>query len=266
MTFKRLTAPLRTAALLVAIAPAFAAPVAETVLEATFKFAHPDSTATCFLMRRDASDKHVYLVTGAHVVESSKGETATLVFRRRNADGDFKRVEHPISVRTGDTPLWTKHPNQDVAVLPLATNLPVDVSPLSWDELADEASMRAASVGVGTPLAVISFPERFESDPAGFPVVRGGVVASPPLLPIANHPTFFADYTTFAGDSGGPAFVEGLHGKPLILGLVVAQSNQEDRVKTETEERVIRRPLGLGIVVRAPFIRETLDLASKKAP
>jgi hypothetical protein len=126
------------------------------------------------------------------------------------------------------------------------------------------AAYQKAGVHAASPLYVLTFPQRFEGNAAGFPVARRGIFATPPLLPMHSYPTFLADFTTFAGDSGGPVFIEGADAHALIVGLAVAQNWHEDRMKSEFEDRTVRHPLGMGIVLHAQFIRETIEAAIKR--
>ncbi|MEM8953444.1 MAG: hypothetical protein AAGD22_04755 [Verrucomicrobiota bacterium] len=238
---------------------------ATPVMNATFKLFHPASTSTCFLVQRAPPDKTVYLVTAGHSLTRTKGETATLVLRKPMPDGSFQRLDHTIAIRSDDTPLWINHPEQDVAVLPLSERLPFGIPALNASVLASETRLRATKIHIGSPLLVLTFPQRFEANGAGFPVARQGIFASPPLLPIKTHPTFLADFTTFAGDSGGPVFVSGKNNQPLVVGVVVAQHHYEDKVSSEYEERTIRHPLGMGTVVHSQYVRETLALTARKS-
>ncbi len=251
-------------ALMLPASPA-SADFAGEMLDATFKLFHPDSTSTCFLVRRDDADKAHYLVTAAHTLERTKGETATLVLRKAKPDGSFERVDHKIPVRQENKPLWVRHDKQDVAVLRLADALPVPVNALPATALADEAKLKALKVGICRSLFVLTYPQRFEANSAGFPVARHGIFASPPLLPSATHPTFHGDFTTFAGDSGGPAFIDGGDAHPVVVGIVIAQSHFEERSKSEYQERVERHPLGLGTILHARFAAEMIEAAAKKA-
>jgi len=247
-------------------APAPAGDFATATLEATFKLFHADSTATCFLVRRDGKDEGVYLVAAAHVLERTNGETAILVLRERRDDGSYVRRDHTIAVRREGQPLWTKHPTEDAAALRLTEKLPVPVAPLPLSAFADEAGLAKAGLHICSPLFVLSYPQRFEGNEAGFAVARQGIIASHPFLPVARHHTYLADFTTFAGDSGGPVFVagaEGPQGEPLLIGMVLAQFRHDERVTTEYEERTLHHPLGLGSVLHAHFVRETVELSSK---
>lgn len=249
--------------LFVTSSPVLAADFATQVMEATFKLYHPDSTATCVLVRREGADGGLYLVTAAHVLERTKGETATLVLREVQPDGSYERRDHTIPVRSGETPRWVKHANQDVAVLKLVEPLPVSVTALPESALANAEQLKAAGVHLCSPLFVLTYPQRFEANGAGIPVARQGIFASPPTLPLSMHPTYLADFTTFAGDSGGPVFVPGEGDRPLVVGIVLAQAHQEEKTVGEYEEKLVRRPLGLGTVLHAQFVRQTLDAASQ---
>ncbi|NBR87568.1 MAG: serine protease [Verrucomicrobia bacterium] len=240
-----------------------AADFATQMVEATFKLFHPDSAATCFLLRREPGDAALYLATAAHVLERTKGDTAVLVLREQQTDGAFKRRDHTIAIRQKGKPLWVQSKTDDAAVLKLTEPLPVPVAALPVTALADEAQIKASGLRVCSPLFVLTYPNRTEGNPAGFPLARSGIIASHPLLPIAAQRTFMADFTTFAGDSGGPAFVADPSSKPLVIGMVLAQINQEENVTLEFEKRTLRHPLGLGKILHAQFLRELVEQCGK---
>jgi hypothetical protein len=240
-----------------------AADFASEVMDATFKFYDPDSTSTCILVRRPAPDTATYLVTTAHTVERTKGPGAVLVLREAKPDGSYSRRDFPIIIRDKEKPLWVRHEKQDVAVLKLTAPLPVPVVALAASLLADAAALKASAVHICSPLYVLTYPQRFEANGAGFPVARQGIFASPPQLPIPTHPKFLADFTTFAGDSGGPVFIEGSDHRPLIVGIVLAQNHHEDKTKSAYEDRVVRYPLGMGTILHAEYVREALESAAK---
>ena len=245
-------------------AGASAADFATEMLDATFKLFHANSTGTCFMVRREGPDESLYLVTAAHVLEHTKGDTAIVVLRDGQADGSYARHDHTLAIRRDGKPLWVRHAKEDTAVLRLSEPPPIPVRALPLAALADEAGLTAAGLHICSSLFVLTYPQRFEANGAGFAVARQGIVASHPFLPIPMHHTFLADFTTFAGDSGGPVFVPAKDGHPLLVGIVLAQYRHDERVTTEYEERTIHHPLGLGTVLHAQFVRDTIEQAAKQ--
>ncbi len=244
-------------------ASASAADFATTMLESTFKLFHQYSTGTSFLVNREGPDTSLYLVTAAHVLSGTKGDNAILVLRKQREDGTYERHDHPITIRRDDKPLWVKHETEDVAVLKIREDLPVSVTVLPIAAIADEAAFKSAGLHICSPLFVLTYPQRFEANPVGFAVARQGIIASQPLLPFQSNPTYFGDFTTFAGDSGGPVFVEGSDGKPLLIGIVLAQNHHFEVVKSEYEERKINHPFGLSTVLHGSFVRDTILKAAE---
>jgi len=241
-----------------------AADFATTVMDATYKFFDPDSTATCFFVSRDAPDKALYLVTAAHTFERTKKENAIVVLRKSKPDGSYERYDYGVKIRSADKPLWIKHPNQDVAVLKLTEPLPLPVVPLSVSQLADRERLKAAGVHICSPLFILTYPQRIEANPAAFPIGRQGIFASPPLLPASDQPVFLADFTAFAGDSGGPAFIDAGNGKPLVVGIVIRQHYHDEKLTTEYEETMIHHPLNVGGVLHSEFVLEAIETAAKE--
>lgn len=246
-----------------ALAATATADFATEMIDATFKLFDPAVTGTSFLIRREAPDTALYLVTAGHMLKGTKADTATLVLRERLDDGTYKRRDHTIPIRRDGKRLWVRHEKDDVAVLRLADPLPVPVGTIPVAALADEATLKASRIGLTSQLYVLTYPKAFEANEAGFPVARQGIIASHPLLPLGKKHSYLADFTAFGGDSGGPVFIAGPEGHPLIIGMVFAQFRHDEQIKSEYEERSIHYPLGLGDVLHAQYIRETIELAAK---
>ena len=233
---------------------------AAQVNAATFKFFHPDSTSTCFLVRGEGEAAPIYLVTTAHTLERTSGPMGTLVLRRQLENGDWERLDFPLTIREGDKPLWTRHKEHDVAVLRLPDELPVPVSPLPMSCLATSEQLAASGVEICSPLYVLTYPGRFEANKAAFAVARKGIFANSPLLPVDAYPTFLADYVTFSGDSGGPVFIPtNQEQTPLVVGVVLMRRFYDVRTTNEYGEELVHHPMHLGGVLHACFVRQMLE-------
>lgn len=250
---------MRFAALLLAVgalAPAQEPGFADPVVAATHKLFNRASTGTCFLVRADGK---THLLTAAHVLEKAKGENSLLVVRVPAADGDFRREDRPIRLAEEGKPTWRRHPKVDAAVITLDEATARGTQPLELPLIADSERFRRTRPAMGSVVWTLTYPERLESTPSGFPLLRKGAVASPTQLPLENHPLFLADMPAFAGDSGGPAFALGPDGKPAVIGMVVKRYHHDSKPPGWKEgDPLNREPLGVAGILRSEFLRQLL--------
>ena len=235
---------------------------AEHVMHSTFKLFNPGSTATCLLVHQESAPDRPIIITAAHVFEKMKGETAIVVFRKKDKSGLYKRHDHQIKIRNKEKKLWMRHPDQDIAALRLEEK-PDDIPcpSISTITLADSKKLKEQGLTICDSVFVLCYPERTEANSAGFPVARHATIASFPLSPAKHYPSFMLDFNTFGGDSGGPVFVKDAPGKtPLIIGIAVAQYRYDEAVKMLNEERSVHHPLGLSKVIHSQFILDTIAL------
>jgi hypothetical protein len=126
-------------------------------------------------------------------------------------------------------------------------------------------------------LSCVGYPLGLEANDAGFPILRTGVVASYPLTPINDFPTFMYNFDVFGGNSGGPVYIYSLsraYGRSVhfealakIMGIVVEEVSHidvEESIRgniTETvrEQKVTKIPLAISIVVQAQFVKDLID-------
>lgn len=239
----------------------------EELLEATFRIADKEHSGTCFLVspkvRDDTNPNGVILATAAHVMEQMAGNDCEVILRKKSEDGLFSRRPLAVTIRDQGNPVWTRHPDVDIATMFLDLPVGVFVSPIPFDQLADEARIVDRTVRVGRETWVPCYPAKLEANEAGWPVVRHGSVASHPLTPLKSARTMLVDYKNFGGDSGAPVAMI-VNDRPLIIGVVSGMHRQTDRSTLPFEERVMHTPLGLSIVVQAPFLRETIELMLAK--
>ena len=189
--------PLLATALLVTLAPAEqartspVAPAAQQLVLATYKIAGKGSVATALALRTE--DNKTWLATSKHVLETMKGDHFTLIARRRDEFGVYFRKERKLTLRSDDKPLWTGSEKHDLAVIPVKEPGKLVTLPLSC--LADDAKLAAAKAGPGSAVRITCFPAQLESNGAGLPITRGGVIANFPLVPLARHPRILRSRT-----------------------------------------------------------------------
>lgn len=218
-----------------------------------------------FLVQAPTPDglPRVVLVTAGHVLDNMPDQAMRVGWRVQLSDGEWKYRPAEVRIRTAGQPLWTRHPDKDVAVM--AITAPPEFAraaiPLAW--LADETSFERYGVGPGDEMMALGFPEGLSSNKAGFPILRVGRVASYPLTPVGQFPSFLLDFRVFRGNSGGPVFLtSGLRRGPsapaddppqLVAGVLAQQTTVGDE------------KLDIGIVLHAVWIRQAIAMLDRAA-
>lgn len=228
------------------------------LIQATVRLEQPlaDGTATVgsgFVVTTKGADgaPRTILITARHVFDRMPGDKVKVGFRAETVDGDWRYA--PVSVRIRGAegePLWTAHPLQDVAAIPLPGGVARAAIPAA--ELASGKVLDALALEPGAEMMVLGYPQGFSANAAGFPILRSGRVASYPLTPPTRYPTYLLDFSVFAGNSGGPVYVvRSINGRPPAV-TVTGILTQELRLK---EDR-----LEIGNVTHATYVSETLSL------
>lgn len=262
-------------------AAAFAQPKAPmnintTMMEATCKIVGAGSTGTGFILGtpNPADSRFLFytLVTAHHVLEGIQGDRAILVLRTivDREKQEYKRVEIPIDIRRGGSPLWSKHPDVDLAAMFIA--LPEGAAPsvIPSSLLITDEQIKEFELSPGTELFCLGYPFGAEATPVGFPILRSGKIASYPILPTATTKSFLFDFTVFRGNSGGPVYLyetNPVYGGSThigaiqgVIGIVTSEKNFTQRIEQLYEKRETVTPLALGEVIHASFIK---DLVTK---
>jgi V8-like Glu-specific endopeptidase len=195
------------------------------------------------------------LVTANHVFRKMPGAIATIGFRVENADGSWRYDPAPLKIRDGAKELWTHHPDRDVAAIQIDAPLEFTKAAVPENWLATDDTFNKYSVGPGDEMLALGFPQGLSANPAGFPILRSGRVASFPLGPSTAFPTFLLDFSVFPGNSGGPVYVsENGHGAAPAAGPGFIAGMLTQQVELNSQN------LSIGIVTDARFVRETLSL------
>jgi S1-C subfamily serine protease len=244
------------------------------LMKTTFRIEGSGSVGTGFVLGKNVGDSGRYvLVTAAHVLEDIKEEFAHVHFRIEKTVDEWKRIETALRIRSNGKPLWTKHPDADVAVMYIGVPTGAIDGVIGTPLLANDEMLRRYEVHPGDALNCLGFPLGFESSEVGFPVLRSGKIASYPLVPTKQTKTFLIDIEVFPGNSGGPVFFtdSNRHYKgtkevhigettQFLMGLVSEEMLLEQNISELYAKRLQRYPLKLAKVVHASLIREAIEL------
>lgn len=239
--------------------------LAVAVMEATVKIEQPfagggRAVATGFLVSdTDPSGRpRVTLITAEHVLEDMPRLSVSMGFRVQDANHTWSFSPTDLRIRDdAGRPLWQAHTSRDVAAL--VVQVPPELArraiPIRY--LADRDTFEQNDVEPGSEMMALGYPRGLASNAAGFPILRAGRIASYPIGPSDQAPTFLMDFSVFPGNSGGPVFVarSGQSGREgeFVAGILTQQVEVE------------HQPLGIGIVTHARFVRETIDLIDHPA-
>ncbi len=225
------------------------------------------------MLRRISADSDTgqyVFVTAKHVFEDIKGDTATVNLRKRNSTGDAVPFQFPLKIRDGDRILYTAHSTEDVAVIDIA--LPKDsiivqrgteVTNIDW--LATDEFLESIDLHPGDELLCLGYPLGLVANDAGYPILRGGRIASYPVIPLKKAHRILYDFQVQPGNSGGPVYfsfagrIRKDHLPPLgtvvtyqkLIGLVIQKADPVGNID----------PF-IGVIVPSVYIKETIDQLS----
>ena len=200
----------------------------------------------------------VALVTAGHVFDRMKGPEATIHWRREDDGGSWHREPKPLVIRDASLkPKWQRHPERDIAVMFVTPPDQPRAHAIDFDLLASDHMFQELNVRPGDEVSALGYPRGLSANELGFPILRSGRIASFPLWPARDFPTFLMDFAVFAGNSGGPVYMsehsrkavgaKDFHEAHFVAGMLAQQVML-------TDER-----LEIGIVIHATFIREALN-------
>lgn len=218
------------------------------------------TVGTGFLIADTAPDgkPRTILITAAHVLEQMPSVTARIGYRVQSAERVWRYDPEALQIRDGDHPLWVKHPTRDIAAMVVEAPQEFVRAAIPLNYLAKDDTFSDFNLGPGDEMMALGFPRGLSANPAGFPILRSGRVASYPLTPSADFPTFLLDFAVFPGNSGGPVFMaQAGRRRP---GANESQDVQFIAGVLTQQVELSGERLEIGIVTHAKFIRETLAM------
>jgi hypothetical protein len=230
----------------------------EKMMWSTYAIGTPKGMATCVIVnRRDPSGHHgivPVLVTATHVLAVAPQGPYFLAIRTPKPGGNpevsILQFEPPSLGKTA----YAQLPQQDVAALEL--RVPEEMADtIDLSSFVDEDSIARSGneAHAGDAVAVLGFPRVFPGTKGGFPVLRGGTIASYSPGGPSDRDKFLVHTNVYSGDSGAPVFAAGRRGRrPTLVGLMT------ERIGKKTSE------VPLAVAADATVIRETLQLLAQR--
>ena len=105
----------------------------------------------------DPQKAYFILVTAGHVLKNMVGDEAILFLRRKIGDS-YQKILFPIKIRKSGRPIWTDHPEADVAVMYIKLPVEADVIPVTTGLLATDDMLKQFAVHPGDRLSCLGFP------------------------------------------------------------------------------------------------------------
>jgi hypothetical protein len=206
-------------------------------------------------------------VTATHVLDEIVGDTATLMLRKKNADGTYSQRPWAIAIRKDGKELYVKNPTEDVAVL--YVNMPddLDITIIPIGLLGGDEAFTRYEIYPGDELRCLGYP-LYISSPGGFPILRSGAIASYPLVPSELNRQIYFDLRIYEGNSGGPVYfidLDRIYQGSIHLGETI--QFVVGLVSAQLASRVYNNQfVELGVVIPSSFVLKTIDLLPTESP
>ena len=245
----------------------------------------PNSTSmgTVFFLgkpsKSDPKVAHYVLVTAAHVLDDIAGDDATIILRKNESQGIFTRFPYTFKIRNHGIDLYVRHPSTDVAAMYFIMPIKDPFVLLDVSVLSNDSVLAHYEVHPGDELFCLGYPLGAEANDIGFPILRGGKIASYPIVPTRLVKSILFDFAVFPGNSGGPVYFSyetrrfgGAMQMPLpgnymagVVGLVTQLRFVSFPIPNGAFIPTMANvPIQLGVIVPAAFIEETFGMLPEK--
>ncbi|MDW2069571.1 trypsin-like peptidase domain-containing protein [Vibrio sp. 2094] len=192
----------------------------EQLIHSTVRIQCEDDKGQCsfgsgYIFNFHVKDNQVVpcIVTNKHVVSDSR--KGSFNFTLKNEDGSPKLGSHELITLDESSQYWWPHPdpNIDLAIIPIGPILNQAKKdgknfyyvPLAKSLLADETLL--SSLPSMEEVVMIGYPNGIWDAKHNLPIIRRGITATHPKLPLNGEPQFLIDAACFPGSSGSPVFL-----------------------------------------------------------
>jgi hypothetical protein len=133
--------------------------------------------------------------------------------------------------------------------------------------LTNDDRLKRYEIHPGDELLCLGFPLAAEANEMGFPILRSGRIASYPLIPTKDIKSLLYDFYALEVNSGGPVYFTY---ETRYFGGALRTGGIEGIVGLVSEQRYsivpghVGQSLDLGVIVRASFKIETINMLSER--
>ena len=178
------------------------------------KGAQSFGTGYIFFFCEKVDMKYPCIVTNKHVVDGAQKGTFNLTLRDEN--GEPKLGEYETVTLDNFSQHWWPHPNPliDLVIIPIGEVLNRAMRdsryyyyvPLTKATFTEEIK-EFDQVNTMEEIVMIGYPNGIWDAKHNLPIVRRGITATHPKLPLNGKPEFLIDAACFPGSSGSPVFI-----------------------------------------------------------
>jgi S1-C subfamily serine protease len=244
------------------------------IMRSTYKLIGENNfLGTGFIVGRESLYTRNYyysvLVTAKHVLDGMSGDSMTINFRQKKG-ADYVKIPLKTQIRKNGNNLYTSHPTADVAVMYVAYPAQNDIELYGIHLFATDSILGIFNIHPGDELFVLGYPLGFESNGAGFPILRSGKIASYPIVPTKIYNSFLLDFEVYPGNSGGPVFVNQYNRLinhkleeryyNFLVGIVSEEIEMVETINSLQETKFVKNRLYLAKIVPSAFILETINM------
>lgn len=220
---------------------------------------------------------NVFLVTNKHVL----GDKKNVLVRFNPQDNKPSEDYNIILVNKNNKPLWTGHPDVDIATIMIDFQFLIDRKIQFQCFRSDKhmhcvKDLKKEGISEGDGIFVLGFPMGLVDNERQYVICRSGSIARIRDLLDNRSKDFLVDAFVFPGNSGGPVITkpESMHirgttsiKKASLIGIVQSYIPYQDVAispQTKRPRIVFEENSGLSSVIPVDYIKETVEICFEK--